>query len=243
MSDPVLELTDVSKDYHGLRPLRVAELTVAAGDQVALLGFDEMTAELFVNLATGASLPDRGSIRLFGRPTSDISSSDDWLTLVDRVGIVSRRAVLLTSMTVVQNLAMPYTLEIEPPSAEMRARATALAGEIGLPAAALDRPIAELDALGGMLVRLARAVALDPAVVLFEHPTAEVARADIATFATRCRDLASKRNIATVVLTADREFAPAAASRVLTLEPATGRLAATGSGGWFSRFRRSSSRA
>ena len=235
MSDPVLELTDVSKDYHGLRPLRIAQLTVAAGEQVALLGFDATTAELFVNLVTGASLPDRGSIRLLGRATADITSSDDWLTLVDRVGIVSRRAVLLESMTVVQNLAMPFTLEIEPPSAEIRSWATALAEEIGLPAAAFDRPIAELDAFGGMLVRLARAVALDPVVVLFEHPTAEVAQADIATFATRCRTVAAKRNVATVVLTADRDFAAAAASRVLTLEPATGRLAPDG---WFSRFRR-----
>jgi ABC-type arginine transport system ATPase subunit len=78
-------------------------------------------------------------------------------------------------------------------------------------------------------------VALDPAVLLFEHPTAEVARADIAGLASRCRAVASRRQIATVVLTADPDFAAAAASRVLTLEPASGRLA---SAGWFSRFRR-----
>jgi ABC-type transporter Mla maintaining outer membrane lipid asymmetry ATPase subunit MlaF len=235
VSDPVLELTDVSKDYHGLRPLRIAHLTVTAGEQIALLGFDQTTAELFVNLVTGASLPDRGSIRLFGRATADIASSDEWLTLVDRIGIVSRRAVLLESMTVVQNLAMPHTLDIEPPSAEMRARAIDLAAEIGLARPLLDRPIAELRALDAMLVRLARAIALNPSLALFEHPTAEVARGDIAEFAARCRAVASKRNIATVMLTADREFSAVAASRVLTLEPATGRLA---SGGWFSRFRR-----
>lgn len=235
MSDPILELTDVSKDYHGLRPLRIASLSINVGEQVSLLGFDQTTAELFVNLVTGASLPDHGSIRLFGRATSGIASSDEWLSLVDRIGIVSRRAVLLESMTVVQNLAMPHTLDIEPPSSEMRARAVALAAEIGLPGPSLDRPIAELGAFDAMLVRLARAVALDPSLVLFEHPTAEVARGDIAGLATRCRDVATKRNIATVILTADREFAGAAASRVLTLEPATGRLAPSG---WFSRFRR-----
>jgi ABC-type transporter Mla maintaining outer membrane lipid asymmetry ATPase subunit MlaF len=235
VSGPVLELKDVSKDYHGLRPLRISSLAVAPGEQVALLGFDQSTAEVFVNLVTGASLPDRGEIRLFGRPTSDISDSTDWLTVVDRFGIVSRRAVLLNSLTVVQNLAMPYTLEVEPPAAAVRERAVALAEETGLAASTLDRPVAELDALGVFSVRLARAVALDPAVLLFEHPTAEMAPADLAELATRCRAVASKRNIATVVLTADAEFAAAAASRVLTLEPATGRLT---SGGWFSRFRR-----
>ena len=92
MIDPVLELTDVSKDYHGLRPLRLANLSIAAGEQVALVGFDAPGAEVFVNLVTGATLPDRGTIRLFGRPTADISDADDWLSVVDRVGIVSRRA-------------------------------------------------------------------------------------------------------------------------------------------------------
>ena len=235
MSDPVLELTDVSKDYHGLRPLRISRLTVAPGEQVALVGFDQATAEVFVNLVTGASLPDRGEIRLFGRATADISDSADWLTVVDRFGIVSRRAVLLDSLSVVQNLAMPYTLDVEPPSEEIRARALKLAEETGLAASTLDRPVGELDATGVFCVRLARAVALDPAVLLFEHPSADLARADVARLASRCRAVSSGRNIAAVTVTADAEFAAAAASRVLTLEPASGRLTA---GGWLSRFRR-----
>jgi len=234
VSEPVLELADVSKDYHGLRPLRIANLTVGAGEQVALVGFDQSTAEIFVNLVTGASLPDRGTIRLLGRSTAEISSSDEWLGLVDRVGIVSRRAVMLESMTVVQNLSMPFTLDIEPPAADIRARAIALARETGLPESALDRPIAELDPLSGSAVRLARALALDPAVLIFEHPTAEVEAADRAELAARCRAVSTKRNISAVVLTADREFAAAAASRVLTLDPASGKLS---SGGWFSRLR------
>lgn len=235
MSEAVLELEDVSKDYHGLRPLRIARLSVASGDQVSLVGFDQSTAEIFVNLVTGASLPDRGSIRLFGRHTADIKNSDDWLTMVDRFGIVSRRSVLLEAMTAVQNLAMPFTLDIEPPAPDVRERAAALAREVGIADDVLDRPIVELDALTVFSVRLGRALALNPSVLLFEHPTAEVAAADIRALAARCRTVAERRNIATVVLTADREFAADAASRVLTLDPATGRLSG---GGWFSRFRR-----
>jgi ABC-type transporter Mla maintaining outer membrane lipid asymmetry ATPase subunit MlaF len=235
VSDPVLELTDVSKDYHGLRPLRIANLTVHRGEQVALVGFDQPSAEVFVNLVTGATLPDRGTVRLLGRATTDIADADDWLTVVDRVGIVSPRAVLLNSLTVVQNLAMSYTLEVEPPSTEIRGRAVALAVDSGLPETSFDRPIAELGPANLFLSRLARALAHDPAVVFFEHPTAEVSRADVAGLAARCRAVTSRRNIATVVLTADREFAAGSASRVLQWEAATGRLAT--SGGWWSRFR------
>lgn len=235
MNEPVLELADVSKDYHGLRPLRIANLSVGRGEHVALVGFDQSTAEIFVNLVTGASLPERGSIRLFGRDTVGVKTSDDWLALVDRCGIVSRRAVLLDSLSVAQNLAMPFTLDIEPPSADIRARAIALAVETGIPDSAVDRRIAELAPLDVFRVRLARALALNPDVLIFEHPTAEVERGDIAELASRCRAVPAQRNIASLVLTADREFASAAASRVLTLDPATGRLS---SGGWLSRFRR-----
>ena len=78
-------------------------------------GFDQPSAEVFVNLATGATLPDAGDVSVFGRPTTAIDDSADWLATVDRFGIVSERAVLLDALTVIQNLAMPFTLEIEPP--------------------------------------------------------------------------------------------------------------------------------
>src|SRR5262249_14191990 len=191
--------------------------------------------EVFVNLMTGASLPDRGVVRLFGRQTTDIEDSAHWLALVDRFGIVSRRAVLLDALTVVQNLAMPYTLDVEPPPADIRTRAIALANDVGLTESSFARPVSELDGAGKLRVRLARAVALDPAIIVFEHPTAEVERAEVAKLAGRCRALGKRRSIAMVSLTADPEFAYAAASRVLTWDPASGRLARDS---WFSRFLR-----
>jgi ABC-type transporter Mla maintaining outer membrane lipid asymmetry ATPase subunit MlaF len=212
VSTPVLELSDVSKDYRGLRPLRIASLSVAAGERVAILGLDQITAEVFVNLATGASLPDRGDVRLFGRLTSAIADSADWLSVVDRFGIVSSRAVLLDALTVVQNLAMPFTLEV----------------------ATHDRQVGELDAVGRFRVRLGRALALDPAIVVFEHPTVELSGQDV-TVAGLCRDVAVARKAATITLTANRDFGERVAGRVLALQPATGRLSGDG---WLSRLRR-----
>ena len=69
MNAPVLELVDISKDYRALRPLRIQQLLVGPGEAVALLGLDLAAAEVFVNLATGAMLPDRGHVKLFGRAT------------------------------------------------------------------------------------------------------------------------------------------------------------------------------
>jgi predicted ABC-type transport system involved in lysophospholipase L1 biosynthesis ATPase subunit len=223
VSDPVLELTGVSRNYGGLRPLRIAELRVAPGESVALLGFDQPTAETFVNLATGASLPDSGDVRLFGRLTRDINDSADWLATVDRFGIVGERAVLLDALTPIQNLAMPFTLDIEPPPDEIRRRAEALALEVGLADTTWTSPVAGLDAAGWLRVRFGRAIALDPAIVLLEHASARLERHEVATVGEQIRRIAAARGIALVALTADEAFAKAAGSRVLTLEAATGR--------------------
>ena len=50
---------------------------------------------------------------MFGRSTLEIADSADWLATLDRFGIVSDRAALLDALSVVQNLAMPFTLEID----------------------------------------------------------------------------------------------------------------------------------
>ena len=230
----VLDLHGVSKDYRGLRPLRIERLTVAVGEHVALLGLDQTSAEVFINLVTGATLPDAGHVHVFGRPTSAIADSADWLATVDRFGIVSERAVLLESLTVIQNLAMPFSLEIEPPSDEVRAQAEGLATEVGLPEDLWTRPVAELDTAGHARVRLGRALALNPAVLLLEHVNAGLNTAAAGLLAAALRATAARRGVALVAATADQAFARAIAGRVLRWEPATGRL--TEQRGWVGRW-------
>ncbi len=224
MSDPILEIADLSKDYRGLRPLRIERLVVAAGEQVAIVGVDQPAAETFVNLVTGATLPDRGHVRLFGRPTSAISDSAEWLSVVDRFGIVTERAVLLDGLSVIQNVAVPFTLKIEPPPPDVEARAIELAREAGLAEAVLSQAVGALDASSRMRVRLARALALDPAMLLLEHPTAGVPRGHVAALARDIRDAVARRGMAMVAVTEDVEFAEAAAPKVLALHAPTGRL-------------------
>jgi len=232
----VLEFAEVAKNYGSLRPLRVAHLRVEAGQRTAIIGFDRPGAEVFVNLATGATLPDSGTVTIFDRATSAITDSSDWLTTVDRVGIVSERAVLLEQLTVVQNLAMPFTLDIEPPPPPERVRAEALAQEVGVAVSQWTRPLAGLDPLAAMRVRLGRAVALDPAVVLLEHASASLSREASGEFAASVRAVADRRQLAVIALTADESFARGIGATVLAHEPATGRLKESGRG-WFGRRR------
>ena len=164
---------DVSKDYGGLRPLRIARAARArrrARRDARLRSADGRSVRE-PRHRRDAARP--GEVSVFGRPTRAIADSADWLAIVDRFGIVSERAVLLEALTVVQNLAMPFTLEIEPPPDDVRRRAEALAREVGLPEASWTRPVGELDAgRHGCACALGRALALDPAIVLLEHPSA-----------------------------------------------------------------------
>jgi ABC-type lipoprotein export system ATPase subunit len=221
---PVLQIVDVSKDYHALRPLRIERLALAARDRVALVGFDQPMAEIFVNLVTGAALPDRGEVTVLGRRTASIRDTGDWLTVVDRIGIVSERAVLIDQLTVIQTLSMPFTLDIDPPSDVVRGRAEHLAREAGLPEPTWARPVGELDPGDRLRARLARALALDPALLLLEHPTVAVPARVQPEIAAQIGRIAARRGFALVALTADEPFARAAASRILKLDAASGRL-------------------
>ena len=235
---PVLELSDVSKDYRGLRPLRVAALSVGVAEQIAIVGWDGPAAEVFVNLVTGTTLPDRGDVKIFGRSTAGIADSADWLAVVDRFGIVSERAVLLDQLSVIQNLAVPFTLDIEPPPDDVRERASALASKVRLPEATWTGAVADLDQASRMRVRLGRALALDPAVLLLEHVSAGLTPEDRETLGNDLRTIAERRSVATVTLTADETFGRAAATRVLTIDLATGRFMERRRSWFRDRFRR-----
>jgi ABC-type transporter Mla maintaining outer membrane lipid asymmetry ATPase subunit MlaF len=232
---PVVEISGVSKGYGGLRPLRLQQLSVGAGDHIAILGFDAPAAEVFVNLLTGASLPDSGEVRIFGRATSAIADSADWLATIDRFGIVSERAVLLDQLTVIQNLALPFTLDIEPPADTVRRQSEMLAADVGLPPVTWTRPAADLDAAGRLRVRLGRALALGPHVLLLEHASAGCETSAADAVGRQIRAIGERRRIAIVAATADAGFARAVASRVVTLEAATGRLLERSNFGWFGR--------
>ena len=235
MGDLVVQLRNVIKDYKSLRPLRVAELNLHQGQTLALCGFDQMTAEILVDLITAAIVPDAGEVSVFGQPTTAISDRDAWLETLDRFGLLTERAVLVEQFTVEQNLALPYSLAVENMSADVRTRVAALAEEIGFAPSDLQRQSGVLPAIGRLRLRLGRALAMNPKVLLAEHPNATVTPDEAAGFGADLKRIVNARGMAALVLTADQEFARVAADDVLVLHPATGTLkSSSGWRRWFS---------
>lgn len=220
----VLEIRNLRKQYHGLRPLRINELSIDAGERVALSGLDAGAAEVLVNLVTGASLPEEGEVIVTGRSTASIADGEDWLASLDRFGIVSPRAVLLDAATLLQNLAMPLTLDIEPVPPDIAERVNALAREAGIDSVQLEKPIAALDAVTRARAHLVRAVALEPALLILEHPTAGFAAGDGVSFGQSVASVAGARSLATLMISEDADFSAAAATRRLALHGGSGDL-------------------
>ncbi len=228
--DVLIHVAGVVKHYNALRPLRLRDWRVARGQAVALHGFDKTAAEVLVNLLTGSSLPDEGVVRVFGRATSEIADTKDWLESLRRFALLSERTVLVDQLTVEQNLAIPQTLAVDPIPPEVRDTVRGIAGELGLSNDLMAASVEGLAPLDLARVRLGKVLVLDPEILLAEHPTANVERSDVAPFARTLAGVVARRRMAAVYLTADQEFAKIVGKEVLTLQPATGELSS--SSGW-----------
>ncbi len=224
MTAPLLEVRDLVKDYQALRPLRMKSLLVEPGVVMVVSGLDAVAAQTFVNLVTGATLPDSGEIALFGQNTRVIADSDAWLKSLDGVGMVTSRGIVIEMFTVLQNIAMSYTLEVDPIDPEVLPKAEALAREVGLADDTFDTPAGRTGPGTHMRIHLARALALGPRMLMAEHPSASLPRETVTAFGADLGRLARSRGLALLALTADEELAKAIGGQRLELVAATGEL-------------------
>ena len=224
MSEPLLEITGLEKDYHTLRPLRVRQLTVRPGDVFSISGIDMLGAETFVHLVTGATLPDTGDVSLFGRNTRGITDGEAWLKSLDGVGMISGRGILIDAFSALQNIALSLTLAVDPIDPRVIPHAGALARDVGIAANLFDIAVGKVPPDIKMRVHLARALALGPKLLIAEHPSAALPRESVAGFGGDLGNVARTRGLGLIAITADDSLAKAVGGTRLELVAATGEL-------------------
>lgn len=224
----LLEISGLQKDHHALRPLRVARLTIQPGDIVSIGGVDAGAAAALVHLITGAALPDQGDVTLFGQNTRAITDSDAWLKSLDGIGMITARGILIEMFTILQNIAMSFTLDVDPVDPHVVPQASALAREVGIDGAMIDLPAGKTPADVQMRVHLARALALGPRLLIADHPSAALPRESVAAFGADLVRVARTRGLALLTMTADDQLARAVGGQRLELVAATGELRAPG---------------
>ena len=121
---------------------------------------------------------------------------------------VSERVVLLEAFTVEQNLALPFSLEVDQLPSNVRSKVRELADEVGISPDQLPQSVARLDADAQLRVRLGKALALGPRVLLAEHPNAALSPDEVPRFAADLAGIAATRHLAMVVHDGGRDIRP-----------------------------------
>jgi predicted ABC-type transport system involved in lysophospholipase L1 biosynthesis ATPase subunit len=203
-------------------------LTVTPGTIVSIAGLDALAAETFVHLVTGATLPDEGEVIMFGQDTRAITDGEAWLKSLDRVGMVTARGILIGAFSVLQNIAMSFTLDVDPVDPRVVPQAGALARDVGIDPGLFDLPAGKVAPDIQMRVHLARALALGAKLLIAEHPSAALPRGSVAAFGADLAKAAQSRGLGLIAVTADDALAKAIGGQRLELVPATGELRAPG---------------
>ncbi len=223
----VLEAYDIAKTYRGgdgstLHILNGVNLSVKRGEMIAIVGESGAGKSTLLHVIGALDRPTRGYVLIGGEPIND-RTDDELATIRNRkVGFVFQYHHLLREFSALENVMMPLRIAGATVS-NAQSRAEELLARVGLSGRMHHRP-SELSGGEQQRTAVARALAVDPAVVLADEPTGNLDHRNgerlHEVFAQLARDL----EIGLVVVTHNRSLA-ARADRALLLED--GRLVDT----------------
>src|SRR5215212_11278742 len=223
----VLEAHDIAKSYRGgdgsrLNILNGVNLAVKRGEMIAIVGESGAGKSTLLHVIGALDRPTRGYVLIGGESIND--RTDDELAVIRnrKVGFVFQYHHLLREFSALENVMMPMRIG-GMAVAEARSRAAELLGRVGLTARMDHRP-SELSGGEQQRTAVARALAIDPAIILADEPSGNLDKLNSELLHDLFAELAKDLEIAMVVVTHNRSLA-ARANRVLLLE--SGRLRIT----------------
>jgi len=167
---PVLEVRELRKSFGAHTVLDGVSLAVAPCETVVVLGGSGEGKSVFLKHLNGLLRPDGGSVRVLDRELSELAE-DDVVALRRRVSYIFQHGALFDSLTVGENVAFPLREHARLGDDDVAGRVAALLDRVGLGG---TEGLAPAELSGGMRKRvaLARGLALDPEVILYDEPTA-----------------------------------------------------------------------
>jgi phospholipid/cholesterol/gamma-HCH transport system ATP-binding protein len=215
MSEPVILLRDVAKSFGSKHVLRGVSLEVERGATVALLGASGSGKSVTLKTVNGLVPPDRGEITVLGYPVSTMSEAE--LTpLRRRVSYLFQGGALFDSMSVFDNVAYPLREHERLEPAELRERVDELLAMVRLEDVG---PLQPSELSGGMRKRaaVARALALEPEIMLYDEPTTGLDPVTGGAIADLIVDLDRRLGVTSLVVTHDIPLVVRVAERVVFL--------------------------
>lgn len=210
---PVIELEDIHLSFdHPV--LEGINLEARKGETLLVLGESGIGKSTILKLILRLLVPDSGTIRVFGNPIRDLSFNEA-LDLRRKIGMVFQNAALFDSVNVFDNLAYPLRENTKMSEDEIREVVRERLAFVNLDP---DKVGAQLpgELSGGQKKRvgLARAIATDPEIVLYDEPTAGLDPLTVGTIGDLIRKLQREMGVTSIVVTHDIRAGFRVASRV-----------------------------
>ncbi|MCB1722133.1 MAG: ATP-binding cassette domain-containing protein [Chromatiaceae bacterium] len=193
--------------------LSAIDLTVNAGEAVAVLGPSGSGKSTLLGLLAGLDLPSDGEVSLLGQRLGELDEDQRAALRAGRVGFVFQSFQLLPGMTALENVALPLQIGRR---AGARAQAAALLEEVGL-GQRLDHLPRQLSGGEQQRVALARAFAGDPQVLFADEPTGNLDAASGARVIELLFGLRDRAGSTLLLVTHDQQLA-ARCDRVVRLD-------------------------
>jgi len=215
-SASVVEVEALHKSFGNQRVLNGISLTVRRGETLAVLGRSGTGKSVLLRIIIGLEKPDSGSVRIHGEDIAGLEL-DQLGEIRKKMGFLFQHAALYDSLTVEQNVAFPLLHHKKGMSkSEQRDRVKNLLAEVGMEDAFAKMPS---DISGGMQKRvgLARALALEPDILLLDEPTAGLDPISSGEIDDLVLKLQQEHQMASIVVTHDLHSAKAIADRLALL--------------------------
>jgi phospholipid/cholesterol/gamma-HCH transport system ATP-binding protein len=214
---PAIAVEGLHKSFGSQKVLNGVSLSVSRGETLAVLGRSGTGKSVLLRVIIGLEKPDSGSVRIHGQDITGLGL--DQLGEVRRkMGFLFQHAALYDSLTVEQNVAFPLQHhKKEMSKSEQAGRVKELLAEVGMEGALAKMPS---DISGGMQKRvgLARALALEPDILLLDEPTAGLDPISSGEIDDLILKLQEEHQVASIVVTHDLHSAKTIADRLALLD-------------------------
>jgi phospholipid/cholesterol/gamma-HCH transport system ATP-binding protein len=214
--EPAVVIQDLRKSFGRQKVLDGIGLTVARGETVVVLGRSGTGKSVLLKLLIGLQKPDSGSIRILGLEMTTLQFKE-LNQIRKKMGFLFQQAALYDSLSVEENVAFPLDRHSHLQGAERKERVRALLATVGMEKHGKKLPS---QISGGMQKRvgLARALALEPEIMLFDEPTAGLDPITAGEINELIIGLQEKNKITSIVVTHDIHGARTVSNRLVLLK-------------------------
>jgi phospholipid/cholesterol/gamma-HCH transport system ATP-binding protein len=213
----LVEFRGLTKSFGDKEVLRGVDLRVNRGETQVIMGSSGSGKSVLLSMLVGLLSPDQGQVLVESEDVTRFRTIEEWRRVWLRTGFLFQGAALFDSMNVADNISFPLRQHAQMTEAKIADRVAEVLSWIEL-AGIEEKMPSELS--GGMQKRvgLARAIVLEPEIVVYDEPTTGLDPLTSDTISELIRRLQRERKITSIVVTHDVRCAFLVADRVAMLD-------------------------